>query len=166
MTKTITLTGANGEPLELVLSNRVAWLMEYRDQFNRDIVPSLMPMLLSISELISGLAEENVDFNDISAEDIFRLLGSEFMTDAAIKLSALEFVDFLNIIWALNKAADESIPEPKKWIRQFDEFPLDEIVPDVAELVVKGVVSSKNWDRLTEASKKLKPAKNKKKTTR
>lgn len=166
MTKTIMLKDTNGETLELVLSNRIGWLMEYRDQFGRDIVPSIMPMLLSITDLLAGLAEEGVDFNNIEAKDLFKLLGSESVTDAAIKLSALEFVDFINIVWALNKAADEKVPEPKTWIRKFDEFPMDEIVPVVAELVVKGVLSSKNWERLTEATKGLKPAGKQKKTNR
>ena len=165
MTKTITLTDASGEPKDLILSNRVGWFIEYRDQFNRDIVPALMPLIMSVTELIRGLAEDGVNFNSLELDDVTKMLGSESLVDAAIKLSMFEFTDFLNIVWALNKAGDESIPEPRTWIRQFDEFPLDEIVPVMAELVVKGVLSSKNWERLTEATQKLKPAKKKTKKT-
>ena len=165
MTKTITLTDANGEPMDLVLSNRVGWFMEYRDQFGRDIVPSLMPILLSVIDLVRGLAEEGIDFNKVQPEDVIKMLGTDSVVDAAIKLSAIESVDFFNIVWALNKAADESVPEPRTWIRKFDEFPLDVVGPVVLELTVKGVLSSKNWERLTEATKKLKPAEKKKKKT-
>lgn len=167
MKKTVTLTSANGEPVELVLSNSIAWMMEYRDQFNRDIVPSLMPLLLSLSDLAAGLAEEGVNLEKIEMKDLAKILGSYSMTEAIVKLSALEMTDFLNIVWALNKAADDSVPEPRKWIRQFEEFPLDEIGPVAVELVVRGVISSKNWERLTEAKNSIKSAgKTKKKTTK
>lgn len=165
MIKTITLTDVNGEPKDLVLSNRVGWFIEYRDQFGRDIVPAIMPLIMSVTSLIRGLAEDGVDFNKVELDDVAKILESEAVIDAAIKLSMFEFTDFLNVVWALNKAADETVPEPKTWIRQFDEFPLDEIGPVMAELVVKGVLSSKNWARLTEAWTKLKPAKKKTKKT-
>ena len=165
MIKTITLTDVNGEPKDLVLSNRVGWFVEYRDQFGRDIVPAIMPLIMSVTSLIRGLAEDGVDFNKVELDDVAKILESEAVIDAAIKLSMFEFTDFLNVVWALNKAADETVPEPKTWIRQFDEFPLDEIGPVMAELVVKGVLSSKNWARLTEAWTKLKPAEKKTKKT-
>lgn len=165
MTKTIMLTNRKGEPFELVLCNAVDWMVEYRDQFGRDIVPSLMPLLMSVTDLAAGLAEEGVDFNKVEAKDVAKLLGSDSMVDAVIKLSGLEIVDFLNIVWALNKAAEEDIPDPRRWVKQFDEFPLDEIGPVVLELLIRGVVSSKNWERLTEAWKGLKPAEKKKKKT-
>ena len=165
MTKTITLTGRNGEPFDLVLCNAVDWMVEYRDQFGRDIVPSLMPLLMSVSDMAAGLAEDGVDLNKVEAKDVMKLLGSDSMVDAIIKLSSLEIVDFLNIVWALNKAADEDIPDPRRWIKQFEEFPMDEITPVVLELLIRGVVSSKNWERLTEGWKKLKSAPEKKKKT-
>jgi hypothetical protein len=54
------------------------------------------------------------------------------------------------------KAADEDIDPPKRWVRQFDEFPLDVVVPAVYELVLKGFVSSKNLKRLKNVGASLK----------
>ena len=54
------------------------------------------------------------------------------------------------------KAADESIEPPKRWVRQFDGFYLDEIGPALLELVLKGFVSSKNLKRLKKLGNELK----------
>jgi hypothetical protein len=54
------------------------------------------------------------------------------------------------------KACDESIAPPKQWIRQFDEFPLDEIVPIIYGMAFSGFVSSKNMKRLSETLEGLK----------
>ena len=74
--------------------------------------------------------------------------------DAVAHLSGLEFVEIINITWALAKCADESIPEPKKWVRQFDEFPVDEIAPELFDIVTKGVISSKNLKSLLNRTQK------------
>ena len=64
------------------------------------------------------------------------------------------------------KAADETIDPPRKWVRQFDAFPLDEIVPEVGELMLKGFASSKNLERLRTMLGRLKTQPKKKKTTK
>jgi len=60
------------------------------------------------------------------------------------------------VTWALAKAADERILPPKQWVRQFDSFPLDIIVPAVGELLFKGFSSSKNLARLKKVGANLK----------
>lgn len=158
MIKTIEL----GSGREITLANDIGWLMEYRDQFGQDIVPSLMPMLLGTIEAIGALAKEAGGFENIDQNAVIELMGSESLVDVALKLSAFEAVDILNITWALAKAYDPNIKEPKKWIRELsgpdhEEIPLfDVVVPAVAELVIRGVISSKNWERLKEATKDLK----------
>ena len=59
-------------------------------------------------------------------------------------------------VWAMAKAADDDVPDPKTWVRQFDDFPIDVIAPQVFELVLKGMVSSKNWKRLTNLISQIK----------
>ena len=59
------------------------------------------------------------------------------------------------------KEVDEDIPEPKIWIREFEIFPLDEIVPKVADLIFRGLVSTKNQKRLETMIKDLQPKKKK-----
>lgn len=140
------------------LNNNVGWTLAYRDQFGRDILPAIMPALWSITEALGALLRETGGKTDgIKIDEVLNATQSDEMTDAFIKLSGLEFVDMINIIWALAKCADDDIPEPRIWVRQFDVFPLDEIVPEVFRLVFAGMVSSKNVQRLQSALAALRP---------
>lgn len=139
------------------LNNNIGWAMEYRDQFGRDIVPALMPALWGLLNVAGELIQASNGTGKVSLEDITDLIQGESFTEAIIKLSGLEFVDFINITWSLAKCADGSIPEPREWVRGFDEFPLDVIAPEVFRLILAGVMSSKNAGRLRETIQNLKP---------
>ena len=128
--------------------------MEYRDQFGKDIVPALMPVLASLMEGVSTIISESGS-NEVTMADIADAVQGRSM-DVLLPMFQVEFVDvIINVTWAMAKAADESIEPPKRWVRQFEEFPLDVIVPAVYELVLKGFVSSKNLKRLKKASASL-----------
>lgn len=140
---------------EVKLSNNVAWTMEYRDQFGKDIVPALMPAIASIMEGASALIGE-ADNGEINVSDIASAIEGRAM-DVLLPLFQVEFVDtIINVTWAMAKAANEDLDPPKRWVRQFDEFPLDVVVPAVYELVLKGFVSSKNLKRLKKIGASLK----------
>lgn len=140
---------------DVKLSNNVAWTMEYRDQFNKDIVPAIMPLIASAMEGVSSvLAETGTDIKDVKA--IASAIEGRSM-DILLPVFQVEFVDtIINVVWAMAKAANENIEPPKRWVRQFDEFPLDVIVPEVFELIFKGFVSSKNLERLGTIKENLK----------
>ena len=139
---------------EVRLNNNVAWTMEYRDQFGKDIVPALMPILASLMEGVSTIISESGS-NEVTMADIADAVQERSM-DVLLPMFQVEFVDvIINVTWAMAKAADENIEPPKRWVRQFEDFPLDVIVPAVYELVLKGFVSSKNLKRLKKASASL-----------
>ena len=139
---------------EVRLNNNVAWTMEYRDQFGKDIVPALMPILASLMEGVSTIISESGS-NEVTMADIADAVQGRSM-DVLLPMFQVEFVDtIINVTWAMAKAADENIEPPKRWVRQFEEFPLDVVVPAVYELVLKGFVSSKNLKRLKKASASL-----------
>jgi len=140
------------------LSNNVGWTMEYRDQFNHDIIPTLMPMLAGILDILGGVVETVGKTKEVGFDDLIMAVNSDKMLDAVIHMSGLEFVELINIIWAMAKTADESIPEPRQWIRQFSNFPLDEITPVVFRLIIEGVMSSKNVKRLESLARSLQPS--------
>lgn len=144
---------------EVLLNNNVGWTMIYRDQFGQDIIPSIMPLLAGVVDVVSGIAETISDKNEFSMATVAELSESGKLEDAIIKAASAEFVDFLNITWALAKNADDSIPEPREWIKQFDEFPVDIIGPEVFKLIFKGMVSSKNLKRMNAAIKRVHPTK-------
>lgn len=154
MEKTIKISGQS-----VRLNNNIGWTMVYRDQFGRDIVPSLIPMAAGALDIISGLIEETRKDGDVNLADILRLTDGETLINAIIHLGGLEFVDLINITWSLAKCADDDIDEPREWIKQFETFPVDVVAPAVGDLIIKGVVSSKNLERLKETKKALQPKK-------
>ncbi len=138
---------------EVKLSNNVAWTMEYRDQFGKDILPVIMPFMASMIEGVSAIVS---DAGEITMQNIAEALEGRSM-DVLLPLFQAEFVDLVvNVTWAMAKAADENIEPPKRWVRQFDEFPLDVVGPEVFDMALKGFVSSKNLKRLKTAGESLK----------
>lgn len=139
---------------EVRLSNNVAWTMEYRDQFGKDIVPALMPVLASMVEGVSTIISES-DNGELNVSTIAESLQGRAL-DILLPMFQVEFVDtIINVTWSMAKAADENIAPPKQWVRQFEEFPLDVVGPAIYEMVLKGFVSSKNLKRLKKLGKDL-----------
>ena len=141
---------------EVRLNNNMAWTMEYRDQFGKDILPAIMPLLASMIEGVSAVMAEASDTGEMTTSSIAEALEGRSM-DILLPMFQAEFVDLvINVTWAMAKAADENIEPPKKWIRQFDSFPVDVVGPAVFDMVLKGFVSSKNLKRLKKISESLK----------
>jgi len=131
------------------LKNNISWAVIYRDQFGHDIVSTLTPMVAAIFDVVSGvLTQVGVGKKEVTWSDLMQLMDGDTLIDMVAHLSGLELVDFINITWAMAKTADNTIPEPIIWLQQFEEFPVDEIAPEVAKLVIKGIVSRKNVMRL------------------
>lgn len=152
MEKTIVIDGK-----DVKLNNNGAWAIEYRDQFGKDILPVLLPLVASLAEGIASIMSEmDTGNNELNPAKVAESVQGNAM-DILLPLIQVEFVDMVyNVTWALAKNADPSIPEPKKWIRQFDTFYLDEIVPEVYGLIMQGFTSSKNLKRLEEALQTVK----------
>ena len=143
---------------EVRLSNNVAWTLEYRAQFGRDILPVIMPFIVTMTDGITTILSQSGKGpgEEINTTDIAEALEGRAM-DLMIPLFSVEFTDLVvYVLWAMAKAADESIAPPKQWVKEFEEFPLDVIVPALVELVIKGFSTSKNLERLKEIGKTLK----------
>ena len=140
---------------EVKLNNNVAWTMEYRDQFGKDIVQALMPVIASMLEGVSSVIAE-AGAEKIEMDALASAIEGRAM-EILMPMFQVEFVDtIINVTWAMAKAANENIDPPKRWVRQFETFPLDVIVPAVYELIFKGFVSSKNLKRLKNLGASLK----------
>lgn len=136
---------------EVRLSNNVSWALIYKNQFGSDIIQALMPMIAGALDIVSGL----VQGDEITLKDLAKVADGDKFMDAMIHIGNVEFTDFLNVTWALAKAADDDIPEPMEWVKQFDSFPLDTIAPAVLSLLLKGLVSSKNLRKLNDLKRKV-----------
>lgn len=153
MQKTIKLDSKHS----IRLSNNVGWMMEYRDQMGHDIVPDLIPLLNGAIDIAVEVSKASKTAGT-SAMEILAAIGTDKLQDALLDLSGLEAVDLINITWAMAKAADEDLPEPREWVREFETFPLDIIVPAVVELLFSCMVSSKNLKRLRSSLQDVKPS--------
>ena len=141
---------------EVRLNNNVAWTMEYRDQFGKDILPAIMPLLASMIEGVSTVVAEANEAGEMTTSSIAEAIEGRTM-DVLLPMFQAEFVDLvINVTWAMAKVADESIDPPKRWVRQFDSFPLDVVGPIIFDMVLKGFVSSKNLKRLKKLGTDLK----------
>lgn len=145
MIKTIKL----GKDKELILSNNLAWAMIYKAQFGHDIVPDVMPIVSAFAKLMGELSR----YNGQDVSDLIKNIDGDVLEQALIELCAVQFTDFVNLVWAFAKANNDDIETPDQWVRQFDEFPLDIIAPAVFELLTKGLISSKNLKSLRGTTK-------------
>lgn len=145
------------EGQSLRVSNNIGWMLAYRDQFGRDIVPALIPALTAIVDVTAEIMKATAGKN-VKAQDVVAVMDPDILKNALVEASGLEAVDLIHIVWAMAKTADESIEEPREWVKQFDTFPVDIIGPIIIELVIACMVSEKNSRRLRTAMEGLKPS--------
>lgn len=139
------------ENQKIKLNASLGWVLRYRAQFGHDILPDLLPMLESGLVLVGGAMDESGEL------EWRKLLEFDTVSSAMISFAGAEFTTALNIIWAMAKNADESIPAPFDWANQFENFPLDKIIPEVLDALISTVVSEKNRKRLGKLKKKIQP---------
>lgn len=145
MIKTININGS--QSIEVNSSN--GWLLIYKQTFGHDILPDLMPMLEAV---FSGLAEimESTE-EDFSTRGIIKALNDGALNSALFSLSGMELVTLLQIVWALNKNADNTVTNNViEWANGFDTFEWDAIIPQVVQLIANSSATSKNLRRLQE----------------
>lgn len=145
MIKTININGS--QSIEANSSN--GWLLIYKQTFGHDILPDLMPILEAV---FSGLAEimESTE-DDFSTRGIIKALNEGALTSALISLNGMELVTLLQVVWALNKNADNTITNNViEWANGFDTFEWDAIIPQVVQLIANSSATSKNLTRLQE----------------
>lgn len=93
-----------------------AYLLRYKQYFKRDAIQDILRLADAIDEETSKV--KNID--------------------------ALDLEVFFNLIWALAKTADNNLPSPIEWLDTFSEFPLEEIIPEVVDLIFGSLKSSVN----------------------
>lgn len=151
MIKTIQI---GDHPVEI--NSSAGWLYTYREQFGHDILVVLMPALEA------GVRLAKKAFEDSGVQDgdeVTKLLGGideEAITEAVITLSSMQLTTVTNIVWALAKNADSSIPEPRTWLNNFENFPVEEVMPSVLGAVIESSTSKKNYEKIMKAMASLK----------
>ena len=111
MEKTITIDGK-----QVRLKATAATVKRYKAQFRRNLFADLMG-LGAISTLTSPDGSQQ-------PLDMFN-----------VDLSNVDFELIYDLTWLYAKTTDPSIPNPMTWLDEFEEFPIEEIMPEVMELV-------------------------------
>lgn len=137
------------------LNSSAGWLYVYREQFGRDILPDLMPIVETVLALSVKMLS-NVRNNTIDLQDVVGALDDDTIDEVLIAMSGMEITTMLNIFWALAKNANEGIGRPHEFMNTFETFPADEVGPEVFKMIVKSSISSKNAKRLLAVMKSMK----------
>lgn len=119
MEKTIQIDGK-----QVRLKSTAGTPKRYKAQFGKDYFSELLKLAKLFPD---NKKKKKVDFSTISFEDI----------------SYLDFEVFYNFIWVLAKTADKTIPEPLDWLDEFDSMPLEEVFPEIADLLESSISSKK-----------------------
>jgi hypothetical protein len=141
----------------LKVSNNISWMMAYNEQFNRDVLETLQPAVVAAVDVFAAVAEVAKE-QGVNTADVLRTMDAETLRDAVIDLAGLGAVDIINIIWSMAKAADEDIEEPSLWVKQFNVFPLDVILPAVVSLAFQGLITTKKLKGIQEWTRALDPS--------
>ncbi|MGX5506076.1 hypothetical protein ACWKTL_17340 [Bacillus toyonensis] len=120
MEKTITIDGKR-----VRLKSTAATVKRYKAQFRRNLFADMMG-LGAISTLTSS---------DGSQQPI---------NTSNLDLSKVDFELVYDLTWLFAKTADSSIPDPMTWLDEFEEFPIEEIMPEIMELVQVTMGAKKN----------------------
>lgn len=109
MEKIINISGKN-----IPLRASAATTKRYKMQFQRDFLGDM----LKVAKLAKSIGNE-FDIEKATEEDIKKL----------------DFDIFSDIVWVFAKTANPSIAEPLSWLDQFDEFPIEDIIPEILDLI-------------------------------
>lgn len=115
MEKTITIDGK-----EIRFKTNGATPLRYKAQFGQDYFKEILKMAP-----LESLSKKKKQ--DIVAKD----------------LEVLDFEVFYNIAWIMAKTANPSIPEPIEWLEQFDEFPMAEVIPELQDMLLASIQTTK-----------------------
>lgn len=122
MEKTLTIDGR-----EVRFKSTAATALRYKAQFGRDLFADLLKMS-KIADVLSNAESEEMSYEE---------------------LEKIDFELFYNIIWVLAKTADKSIPEPLEWLDTFSEFPINDILPELQDLLTASFQGKKNSNQMT-----------------
>ena len=142
MKKTINI---ENQPVEV--NSSMGWLFIYREQFGHDILPDILPLLDAACEILLEAYESQDKLLEKAKEGLAERV--------IITLAAMEITTIINVMWAMAKNADSTLPSPKEWANQFDTFPVDIVAKELFFLLMESSMSSKNSTSLQEKLKKV-----------
>ena len=136
------------------LNGSLGWLYVYREQFGRDILPDIMPIIESGLSTAVKIMQSAEGQEILTQAEFVGALDDQVLSDIFINLSGLELTTVLNIVWAMVKNANDQVSSPELYFNQFDRLPLDKILPTIIRMIIDSSISSKNVKSLLAALKR------------
>lgn len=110
--------------------------LRFENQFNYHILQALLP---TVAEIIEGMQSTKN-----KKEQIVAVLNN---------LMSLKLTDIQKLVWVFAKAANKDIPEIVDWYDSFEEFPMIDVLTELAPCVIDSLISKKKLDKLIEQEK-------------
>lgn len=89
--------------------------LRYKMQFKKDFFADI----INLEKSYSDNSKTEINFDEFDSEIVY------------------------NICWTLAKIADNCIPSPLEWLDTFDSFPLMDILPEIQDLLISSITSTK-----------------------
>lgn len=121
------------------INTAYGWLYIYEEYTGEDVLPQLVPLIESVLGAVADSLDGDVDARDIISEAMGAMAGTKATT-------------LTNILWAMAKNADETIPNAKEWYNSFDKMPGDEVFGEALWCLAQ-TLTPKKAQRLKAAMK-------------
>ena len=81
------------------------------------------------------LLRYKAQFHRDALKDIYKMQNAVKPDGTVSDIEVLDIEVFYNLIWTLAKTADPNILPPFEWLDTFEEFNLNEIIPEVIDMI-------------------------------
>lgn len=142
-----------GHSLEINTSG--GWFFVYKDYFGHDIMPDIMPALETMLQMAVSIAGK-VDPGERDAHQILAALDEDVLEEIFAKMAGAQLTTVMQIVWAMARNADESVPGPREFFNKYDTFPWDTAGLEVFKALLESNISTKNVKSLLASLKKQK----------
>jgi len=118
MEKIITIDGR-----QVKFKSTGAFLLRYKAQFHRDALKDIYKMQDAIEIVKETIIDEATGEKKVVEKQVVK------------NIDAVDLDVFYNLVWTLAKTADKTIEPPFEWLDEFGEFPLNDIIPELQDLI-------------------------------
>lgn len=95
----------------------------YKSQFGREYIQDLILIEQSVSNI-----KEPPKNSTKAAQQAYELATAYALTGASLEM-------MYNILWCMAKTADDSIPDPQRWLDSFETFSVFDVWPQLEDIV-------------------------------
>lgn len=137
---------------EVKFNLSLSWAFCYKAQFGVDPLTVLIPAVKTILGMLAKIPKlDEVDFDTLQQMQKDGEIDQFDIDDLFEPMYEFEATEILQLIWAFAKNANEEIPLPQEWFKQFKVFPLDEVFATLLPSVLQSIISTKKYKALMGA---------------